>query len=307
MKNIIISGFIIVLLFVYQINAQSFQDPNSAVQLSDKFDESQGRLTFYADNKDFCDYYLYISFLYSEGFQGMATGASVVVSPGQRPIMNYRVNEKATRYGYNYRYAMFRGNTDKKTDVEFSYALPVANEETTFAVITENREGYQLAFELPTDTVYACRGGVICNDDLKDNTAKGNKSFSDNRSLSQITVYHADGTFGEYVFKGKSLTYPGQDIKTGAPIAIVNNSLKKYSVRFSVYFLDKNKVKDQNIGNKHTHFRPFFQTYDEGKVRLENEKAYICELTDEMLMQDMSKRERKKFLKNRTQETDEKE
>jgi hypothetical protein len=306
MKNILISGFTIVLLSVFQANAQSFQDMSNAVQLSDDFDENQGRLTFYADNKDFCDYYLYISFVYSEGFQGMTTGASVVVSHGQRQIKSYKVDEKATRYGYNYRYAMFRGNPNKKPDVEFSYSLPVVNGETIFAETTENQEGYQLAFELPTDTVYACRGGVICDDNLKDHTAKGYKSFSDSRHLSQITVYHADGTFGEYVFKGKPLVYSGQDIKIGTPIAIVDNSLEKYSVRFSAYFLDKNKVKDQNVGNKHTHFRPFFQTYDEGKVRLENGKTYICELTDEMLMQDMSKGERKKFLKNRTKETDEK-
>jgi hypothetical protein len=306
MKNSIISGLAIALLSVCQANAQSFQDPNNAVQLSDNFDKDQGRLIFYADNKDFCDYYLYISFVYSEGFQGMSTGTSVVVGRGQRQIKNYRVNERATRYGYNYHYAMFRGNPDKKTDVEFSYSLPVVNEETIFTETTENQEGYQLAFELPADTVYACRGGIICDDNLKDHTAKGHERFSNSLVLSKITVYHADGTFGEYVFKGKSIVHPGQDIKTGTPIAIVNKTLEKYSVKFSVYFLDKNKLDDKNIGNKHTHFRPFFQTYNAGKIRLEDEKAYICELTDEILMQDMSKGERKKFLKNRTKEIDEK-
>jgi hypothetical protein len=306
MKNSIISGFSIALLSVFQANAQLFQDPNSAVQLSDNFDESQKRLTFYADNKDFCDYYLYISFVYSEGFHGMTSGTSAVVSHGQSQIMNYKVNENATRYGYNYRYTMFRGNTNKKPNVEFSYSLPVANGETIFAETIENQEGYQLAFELPTDTVYACRGGVICNDNLKDHSAKGYKNFNDSRILSQITVYQLDGTFGEYVFNGKPLVYPGERIKIGVPIAVMDSALEKHSVRFSVYFLDKNKVKDENIGNKHTHFRPFFQTYSTGKVRLENGKAYICELTDEMLMQEMSKKERKKFLKDRIQETDEK-
>jgi hypothetical protein len=305
-RNRIISGFAIILFAISQLNAQSFQDLDNAVLLSDNFDESQGRLTFYADNKDFCDYYLAIFFLYSEGFQGMASGTSVVVNHGQQQIRNYKVNEQATRYGYNYRYAMFRGNPNKKPNVEFAYSLPVADEETVFATTTENQEGYQLAFVLPVDTVYACRGGVICDDNLKDHTAKGYKSFSSSRGLSQITAYHADGTFGEYVFNGKSLVYPGDDIQMGTPIALIDNSLEKYSVRFSAYFLDKNKVKDKNIGNKHTHFRPFFQTHDEGKVRLENGKTYICELTDEMLMQDMSKGEQKKFLKNRAIETDEK-
>jgi len=38
---------------------------------------------------------------------------------------------------------------------------------------------------------------------------------------------------------------------------------------------------------------------------LESDKNYICELTDEMLMQDMSKREKKNFLKNKEKQTDE--
>jgi hypothetical protein len=305
MKNIITSGFAAILLSAPQANAQ-LQDPYNAVQLSDNFDESQRRLTFYADNRDFCDYYLQISFFHYEGFQGMPAGIPAVVSHGKKQIMSYKVNEHATRYVYNYRYAMFRGNINKKPNVDFSYSLPVVSGEVAFAEATENKEGYQLAFTLPTDTAYACRGGIICDDNLKDHTAKGYKSFSDSRTLSQITMYHADGTFAEYVFRGKSLVYPGQNIKTGAPIAVINKTLEKYSVQLSVYFLDKNKVKHQNIGNKHTHFRPFFQADKAGKVRLESGKFYTCELTDEMLMQDMSKRERKKFFKNKQKETDEK-
>lgn len=300
MNRYFISAVIVLLLVIYQTNAQSIQAPNNAVQLSDEFDESRGQLTFYADNIDFCDYYLYISFMYSEGFSGMGGGKSVVVGPGKHSIMNYKVIEGASRIGYNYQYAMFRGTTDKKPNVDFSYALPVSNEETVVSRATENRDGYQLSFELPTDTVRACRGGIVCDDDLKDNTAKGFKNFSDNQTFTQITLYHDDGTFGEYIFRGRSLVYSGQRIKMGIPVAIVDKEL--YHVNFSVYFLDKNKVKDNNIGNKHTHFRPFFQSYNGGKVRLESGKTYISELTDEMFMQDMSKREQKKFLKSKTQQ-----
>ncbi|MDR0230695.1 MAG: hypothetical protein LBI82_01060 [Dysgonamonadaceae bacterium] len=285
----------VLLLSICNLNAQSRQDLSNAVQLSDDFKQSQGQLTFHADNRDFCDYYLQISFLNTEGFSGMPTGTSAVVRPGEQQIMNYRVQESATRYSYNYRYAMFRGSIYKKPNVDFAYSLPVVNEETITAKIKENRDGYQLDFELPTDTIYACRGGVICNDELKDHTAKGYRNFNDSRSMSQITAYHDDGTFGEYVFKGKSLVYPGKNIKMGEAIAIIQKDIAKNSVLFSVYFLDKNKVKETNTGNKHTHFRPFFQTFD-GKIRLENGKTYICEYTDEVLMQDMTKRERKKFL-----------
>jgi hypothetical protein len=298
MKTKKISVLLMAVFCVFFITNAQIQDPNNAVQLSSDFDRSQGRLTFYADNRDFCDYYLYISFIYAEGFEGMSSGTPVTVGPGQRQIRTYKVRGGAIRYSYNYRYAMYRGNSGKKPDVDFIYALPVAPNEAVTVTIMENQEGYQAAFDLPSDTVYACRGGVVCDDNLKDHTAKGYKRFNDNRNLSQITVYHADGSFGEYVFKGKSLVAPGQKVKMGTPIALVERR-GSGSLRFSAYFLDKNKLKDKTTGNKHTHFRPFFQTVKEGKTRLENNKTYHCEYTDEMLMQEMTKREKKNFLKDK--------
>ena len=293
--NLLILGL---LLSVCKLNAQSIQDYNNALQLSHEFDASQGRLTFHADNRDYCEYYLLISFINAEGFSGMIAETPVLVDHGRQQILHYRVDENAQRYSYNYRYAFYRGNPYKKPNIDFAYALPAANEETLTARIRENREGYQLDFDLPTDTVFACRSGVVCDDRLKDYTAKGYKVYDDNRNMSQITLYHSDGTFGEYVFKGKPLVYPGRYVKMGEAIAIIEKNFDKYSLLFSAYFLDKNKVKDNKIGNKHTHFRPFFQTFAGKKVRLENGKTYICEFTDEMFMQDMSKREKKKFLEN---------
>ena len=285
--------FILIALpfFVYQTMAQ-IQDPNNAVQLSSDFDQAQGRLIFYSDNKDFCDYYLYIFFVYSEGFEGMSSGSVLTVGPGRRQIKTYSVKSGATRYSYNYQYAIYRGDFRKKTNIDFVYALPVAPQEWVTARITENQEGYQLNFDTFSDTIYACRGGVMCDDNLNDNTAKGYKHFNDNRNMSQITLYHSDGSFGEYVFKGKSLIYPGQKIKMGSPIA-VSERHHQHTILFSTYFLDKNKLKDRNIGNKHTHFRPFFQVANEGKTRMENGETYFCEYTDEMRMQEMTKREKK--------------
>jgi len=296
----------VLLLSVCQTNAQSMQNPDNAVQLSDDFDQSQGRVTFYADNRDFCDYYLNITFIYSEGFTGMPRGTSLSVSNGNRQILNYRVQEGASHYRYNYNYTMYRGNANMQPNVDFAYCLPVANEDNVDAKITENRYGYQLELEMSTDTIYACRGGIICNDKLKDNSAKGHKTFQDNFKFSQITVYHADGSFGEYIFQGKALLYPGQTVKMGSPIATVaKNTIDESVLRFSTYYLDKNKLKDNNNGNKHTHFRPFFQTYNYGKARLESGKNYISEHTEEMFMQDMSKREKKAALKSKGKQTDE--
>lgn len=288
---------------ILHAKAQYTQPVENAIQLSDKFDREQGLLTLYADNKDFCPYYLSIFFTDYNNLTGMSGNRSTMVPPGNHSIMSFSLSDKTRSFNYRYGYSMFRGNPNSKINVDFTYSFPTGGHGKISARPTENRNGYQLLCELPADTVYACRGGIMCNDDLRDHTAKGHKNFGGSQFTNQITLCHDDDTFGEYIFKGKSLVYPGQKVKMGSPIAIVEKMTgKHYTLYFSVYFLDKNKLKDPDIGNKHTHFRPFFQTANEGKVRLEREKEYVSELTDEMLMQDMSKRERKKFLQAKTSE-----
>ena len=295
-----ISIFIVLLSSVYHVNAQSWQDPFNAVQLSDEFDQTKMQVTFYSENKDFCDYHVEISFQYTEGFVGMRKNISLTVSNGKRQILNYKVAEGARSYSYRYTYTMYRGNANKLPNSDFTYRLPVAEGDKLLSEVVENKFDYQLRFQVFTDTIYACRGGIICNDNLKDFTAKGHETFSNGRILSQVTVYHADGSFGEYVFQGKLLVYPGKIVKMGTPLAIINkNSYEASFVLFSTYFLDKNKVNDKTHGNKHTHFRPFFQTSNHGKIRLENDTNYFCEQTDEMFMQDMNKNQKKNYLKNK--------
>jgi hypothetical protein len=121
MKKIVYLQLVFVALFsVYQANAQ-IQDPYKAIQLWHDFDQTQKRLTFHAENKDFCDYYLYISFIQAEGFEGMpSSGTSVNVAPGRRQILTYRVKEGAPRYSYRYHHVMYRGS-HKKPNVDFIY------------------------------------------------------------------------------------------------------------------------------------------------------------------------------------------
>ncbi len=81
-----------ILIFVWalsvgELNAQSIQNPSNALQLSHEFDSSQRRLTFHADNQDYCEYYLLISFLNAEGFSGMSSETPAIVYHGQRQIL----------------------------------------------------------------------------------------------------------------------------------------------------------------------------------------------------------------------------
>jgi hypothetical protein len=285
---------IVILSFAYQANAQPTM--NDAVQVWPDFDRDGRRLTFHSNNIDFCDYYVHISFIDFDGIEGMTSrGVSAIVGRGRRQIRTYRTRTGVSNPRYRFFYNIYRGNSAKKPDTDFIYALPVAVGDTTTAMIVGNRD--QVAFYLPSDTLYACRSGVMCDDNLK----AYNRSYNP-VDLSQITLYHDDGSFSGYVFKGKALIAAGQKIKMGSPIAVVERDSAKYSVCLSTYFLDRNKLASNNPNpNKHTRFLPFFQTFNKGKTHLENEEIYICELTDEMRMQEMNKREKKKFLKNKKQ------
>ena len=276
-----------VLIFSTNIFAQ--QAINNAVQISTEFDSESGRVSFIADNQDFCDYVVFVKL---EG----SSPRFETASSGKRELFSIKPTLGMSYSGYNF--AMYRGNIDTKPNIDFAYRLPIKQGDSLLMKVNENTDGYQMDFTFYSDTIYASRGGIVCNDKLKDYTAKGHQKFGDNRIFRQITIYHNDGTFGEYVFGGKQLVYAGYKIKMGQPIAVLRkDNINK--ANFAVYFLDKNKIEDISIGNKHTHFRPFFQTANEEKVRLEEDKIYICEFNDEMFMQDMNKSQQKKFLKNK--------
>ena len=265
------------------------QSVSNAVQITTQFDQEQNQVLFMAENQDFCDYTVYISL----GGQSQYRKAR----PGKTELFRVKYTPDMSFSGY--RFAMYRGNADKKPNIDFAYCLPIAKGDSTVMFTNPISDGYQMSFIILSDTLYASRGGIVCDDELTDFTAKGHQNFSGSRIAKKITIYHDDGTFGEYVFMGQPLTSLGKRVSMGQPVAVLNKSnedIRSYS-NFAVYFLDKNKVRNTSTGNKHTHFRPFFQTVNDGKVRLEEEKTYICDLNDEMLMQDMSKQQRKKFQK----------
>ncbi|OJV34738.1 MAG: hypothetical protein BGO29_09910, partial [Bacteroidales bacterium 36-12] len=202
---------------------------------------------------------------------------------------------KVKSHPFTYRYSreIYRGNITKKPNTNFIYALPVAVKDTVGATVLGIWE--ETYFNLPSDTLYACRGGVMCDDNLTDQAGKNFKPAGD---ISQITLYHDDGSFSGYIFIGKPLVSAGQKINMGSPIAVIEKYLDRYTVNFTAYFLDRNKMVN-NSPRKHTHFHPFFQTANEGKTKLKTGGTYTCELTDEMKMEEMSKREKKKFTKNK--------
>lgn len=264
---------------------------------------NKGEIIIVAENRDFCDYFVKIEFrdLMDYTVRGNITKGETV-SRGKKIIATLTKSNPNSRGTYNYSTRIYKGSLDSKVNPDFIYTLPVKDGDSIQSLPAKGSR-FTTIFNLQQvgDTIYACRGGQVCDKDLTD---------TETRSASQknsITIYHNDGSLGEYTNYSKELVSVGDNVKIGQPIAIVKpNEKGQKRVRFSVYFLDKNRVENNETGLKHSSLVPVFHSANNRDGKLENKTTYIAQITEELLMQDMSKKELKKYLKNKEKEADKK-
>ncbi|MCY6312245.1 hypothetical protein [Bacteroides faecis] len=129
------------------------------------------------------------------------------------------------------------------------------------------------------DTVYATRRGVACVTALP----------------QQLLIYHPDHTFAAYLMMHQNFIHAGEEVMTGQPIGIAG----VLGVSVSYFFLDNNKFNSNGpLGYPYSHFTPVFRT-DKGDVKLEEKAVYKSAIDDELIMLEMTKREKKKFQKQK--------
>ena len=256
--------------------------------------KDQNRAVVSAENHDYCDYYVRLDFKDLMGYDQRGNNVQTI-GRGRKDLVTL-VKNGATLGSTAYTTRSYRGNINKKVNPDFVYALPVqSGDSIRFRVHRKERFTSLFSFKYATsDTVYACRAGRVCDNRLTDTSTKTLYR------MERIFIYHNDGSIGEYFQFSKPLVYPGDDVKMGQPIAILESHEKgRTAVAFSVYFLDKNMI-DSGSGQVHSSIVPIFHSANHGDVKLEEKTTYISEgVTEEMLLQDMSKKEREKYMKNK--------
>lgn len=266
-----------------------FAQSHRAIELNSSW---EGRdLVYGATNNDYCDYFLSVDLSKTVGYQRTPSPYTATIGRGSSSLFTLKRDGYASP-STNITYRHYRGNPDKKINIDFLYALPIKTGDST-RVIPKKMIAYTLRFTMQhtSDTVYACRGGIVCNDDIYDTSAKGYK-----KPEKILTIYHNDGSMAEYTAFTVPLVYAGESVEMGDPIAISQKGNRSVSeVQVGFFFLDKNKL-ELKTGNRHTHFSPLFSTAGREPMKLEAKTTYISAITEEMLMQDMSKREKKKYL-----------
>jgi hypothetical protein len=278
---------ICLLLFPFLcVVAQVFgqQDAMSPVQSKWEKVGEYVELNYY--NSDYCDYYLVSS-----------RNKEIRVFPGKNNLVRVPFDQ-AAKYKNDPTFMQssfktYKGYFPENLNPDFIYSLPIKAGDSTSYVIDNKKPFKTYLFKVKAaDTIYAVRSGVVC---IKQNQGLNNNEI-DLENKGVLLVYHADCSFAFYENMKDLFVRPGEEIEVGQPIGL---SSSKGELLMTFFFLDKNKFKGANTNGKpHTHFNPVFHTTF-GNSKLEEKKMYVNEWNDEVITQEMSKREKKKYAKKK--------
>jgi Peptidase family M23 len=277
---------------------------------------NRGEYEFFCDNKSFSDYTVEISFSEYINLQSsFSFPAKIEVPPGiNRPLFVLRKSILGSASHFAYHHKSHKGCPSPKIDTGFTYLLPVGPgrsarvaELNSLAEEYGNeappKDWYSLSMHVQAgDTVYAARRGRVTN--TREHADLQDSGYSYSSEDNYIEIEHNDCTFGKYsVFRDDAIfVHPGDWVEAGQPIGIAGGD--KYAsgpqVRFSVFYHLEQDVldKDGNSTGKTRQwaFVPlYFWTKDNGKMRLISRSTYIADHPDDLVTQEMSRREAKKW------------
>lgn len=176
----------------------------------------------------------------------------------------------------NYRW--FLGNAVSRVNVKFPYAMPLAPG-TKVELMQDPREKFR-SFVVLAETgtpVFAMRAGQVCDTD----------------DANCILVVHKDGTFAAYMNVEDRCVFPGDYLYPGDRMGTCGGG----RLSISIFYLDRNKIKNLK-DSPYTHYTPYFETAD-GPAKLEAGTGYVSYIDSEIITNEMSAGQRKRYLQKR--------
>lgn len=204
---------------------------------------------------------------------------------------------------FDYRYYFYEGVGNPKVK-EVEYAIPGKEDEailvrgvTRLNDEPDEKEGsdqyYGVSFYV--NDIRATRQGQI----------KKVKVTPGNPEKSFIQIRHKDGTLGNYygVVHGTEVVNEDQFVKAGEVLAKAGMTSNDQSpfFNFSVSYMRVvvNKDIDSREWASNRFLIPRFRTANEESIRLKPNVGYTATYPDELITQEMSRREKKKYLKSK--------
>ena len=212
--------------------------------------------------------------------------------------------DEPVRCIYRYQYLTGRENTDP--DTAFVYRLPYSSRcsarmrnlsQLRSATQTEEERKSWKAFQFRLeqgDTVYAVRKGIVTEivDKYDPVPQEGHTSY--HSYANRIKIEHEDGSIANYsvLQKGSFLVREGDTVYPDTPLALAGTyDNSHYQLRLMLYVYKKRepgKFRFMSI-----YLNPYFLT-DEGPVKLQDNALYTPAITDELITQEMTKKEVKR-------------
>jgi uncharacterized protein (UPF0297 family) len=302
MKNSLI--ILVFVIFVLPSYAQS-----NLISLQTEYN-SEGDAIIYSNSQASVNYTLKINFSNLIGYLSSVSNPFITsVNAGRNQLTKLVRDKNAGSRIINYSYNYYAGSAFRKTPVSYiHYILPITPGKTTKVTKVESlsdllgqksdNQLYAQGFNYNLgDTICATRAGIVynINDQLKQGEGR-DTIFTDSRN--KIHIQHKDGTLGYYSILSpiKSLVQNGDFVIPGQPIAIFNKSANKYTMLFSVYYLDEEKIR-ADVPKDVYNALPISYYLNENALStklVENQK-YDSKLAPVIISEELNKREKKKY------------
>jgi hypothetical protein len=219
--------------------------------------------------------------------------------------------------GYGYKYSTIRGIPNPDVDSLFNYTIPFTKgKEITINEATNLNEKYfgsekikswksYIVYTNTPDTICSMRKGIVVQiTNEHDANTEYKKSYSSERNA--MVIEHTDGTYARYVgFKKNSFSVElGQTVYPQTKLGVLDMfNEDNYRLSFSIYYLIDGEIKNlkkQNLKNRKNRYAfvtPYFLT-NNGIEQLKNRNKYVVNFDKETLLQEFTRREKKKYKKN---------
>lgn len=229
-------------------------------------EKSELEVRLYADNEGPCPYTVVLDVtVRNMNIDGNYPKRIVVPANSKKVLVSTMRGRKNRTWKYSYGYSYFKGDYRNNWHNEaYIYNLPF--EEGKSYTLSQGYNGKfthrgkeALDFSMPEGTkICAAREGVVV--EVKEDSRRGCPRESCKKYGNYITIYHADGSFGEYYHleKNGAKVKVGDRVEKGEVIGYSGNTGMSSGphLHFMVYFEsedDKNTVKTQFWTSETTH------------------------------------------------------
>lgn len=287
------------ILFLLMMPLSAVAQTEMAVKVS--YERSpKGDVTFFAESNSYVPYTVSLTFskltnsTYQEGVVH-----EVPVEYGRTRLLTLRPSVENIPVGFSYRYTYKKGNNRLKADTGYVYLFPIpegkvvrANYMVSLDKVLGKEDQKRITgigfLTTAGDTICASRGGLVT--EVVDNSASTSENTTFQATENYVEVFHKDGTFLRYkLFQNNGIfVSPGDKVIPGQPLGIIGGENYKQGshLRFIISCPDL---------DSHSYIPDFYLSPEETGKPVAY-KMYKSWHPVEIITQEMSKKEKKKFM-----------